>query len=506
MKYNPLFGLTGIQRGTTPMLTNEGEFYDTNNLSPSKAGVMKKSGDYALKSNIIVSGKDILGGIDFIRADGTHTHIVAVDGASNADIYIYDPTGVSASPSISPSSEVSPSPSISPSISPSGAPVIANWVAQGRSLTKGTRVSFAYSPTLDTLFATNGVDSPLSFNGTTWSTGTSLSGAPKGKYAFNFAFRMWLFNLNVNDTLYPTRGIRSSLVDEPPITWDFTNDYVEFDSVVNGVGPAGENMLVLCEDREFLVTSSNQRIKVGDTGCVSADSVVGYKNVTFWASMGGYNIWTGSESLKISSAVDDIWGALTTAQKQLIRAEVLNGVIYIWVGTITDPDDSNRTIPNIVLTYDISKNAWNRLSTGISITDFHKYRTSTGEALFAGASDGGVYEMFSGGSQAGAEFSSSFETHWNYGSGPGIVDNFRELRIYGEKLSGLDISYKVDDGGWEPLRSEISGSSGFCKFSKRAKRIKFMGSETSKSNPYEIHRIDIGYESGEETESDRKSP
>ena len=88
LKYEPIFGFSGQNRNTSPFLIKPGELADTENLVSEKVGVLKKTGDYTIKNSQITSGQSILGGIDFLRADGTHMHIVAIDGDPYAKIYM----------------------------------------------------------------------------------------------------------------------------------------------------------------------------------------------------------------------------------------------------------------------------------------------------------------------------------------------------------------------------------------------------------------------------------
>jgi hypothetical protein len=153
----------GVNRNVSPFLIEDGEMIDIQNFTTPKIGVLKKSGSYTIK-NAKIASQDILGGIDFQRADGTHEHFVAIDGA---EIY-KDVTGT--------------------------------WTTQSQSLTAANKVRFAYSPALDYLFACNYADDTRSFDGTTWSTSTNVVNAPKAKYIISFGQRIYLLNVVVGAT------------------------------------------------------------------------------------------------------------------------------------------------------------------------------------------------------------------------------------------------------------------------------------------------------------------
>ena len=72
------------------------------------------------------------------------------------------------------------------------------------------------------------------------------------------------------------------------------------------------------------------------------------------------------------------------------------------------------------------------------------------------------------------------------------MDTFRELWGTGEKLSGLKVSYKVDDGEWKAI-GQLNGVSDVAKFRARGYRVKFLLEEVSKNNLFELHTLDMGY-------------
>ena len=456
MRYVTISGFSGINRQVSPFYVAEGELADVENFVTDKIGILKKTGDYQIKGSQIAAGQDILGGIDFYRNNGTHTHIVACDGSTNADIYEY-----------------------------SG----GSWTAASQSLTAGAKVRFAYSPTLDYLFAVNYSDATRSYDGTTWSTTTNVNGAPKAKFVINFGRRMYLLNCDVSGTAYPSRAYRSSLVDSGSITWDTTNDWIVFDDVITGAGKNGENMLVGCENSVWIFTLADQKYQVSTHGVVSHESIASYGRWTFWAARDGVYAFDGSEDQKISLPIQDYWDGISETNLANIQAEVLGHHLHIYIGDITSPETMN----NVLFDYDILQNDWNRIKLGEECKNLHTYVNSSGKRLFMGNDDGEVFELFTSGAQNNSAFASSFETNWIYGSGKRIVDDYYELWGFGDKLSGISIYYKVDDGDWEPA-GELNGSTDVVKFKARGYRIKFKGQEISKNNMFEIHALEVGYE------------
>jgi hypothetical protein len=459
MKTETIIGLSGINRQTSSFLLNVGEIRDTFNLTSKKIGILKKTFDYTIKNAQIVASQSILGGVDFYRNAGTHEHFVAIDGASNAEIY-KDVTGV--------------------------------WTTQSQSLTKNKKVRFDYSPSLDTLFAVNYSDATRSYNGSSWSTVTNVTSAPKAKYIKSFGRRIYLLNVDVSGTAYFDRAYRSSLVDSGSITWDVTNDWLTVDDVITGVGKHGDSMVIFGENSVTLFTLSDEQYPISSIGCVSHESIAAYSTWIFWAARDGMYAWNGSKDIKISLPIQPYWDGISEANLSNIQSEVIGDRLIVYVGNLTLPE----TLTNVIFEYNISQNNWNRGYLANSITHLHTFVTSSGKSLFAGDNNGKVFQMFTGSAQNTAVYTSGLETDWIYGSGANITDDFYEVWGYGNKLSALKVMYKLDtdNNKWEPL-GELNGDIDFVKFgeNKRGRKIRLLLMETSKSNLYELERIDLVY-------------
>ena len=454
LEYKTIYLTGGANTNVSPFLSDDGEMSYIQNFTTSKVGVLKKTGDYQIKNARISAAQNVLGGMDFPRADGTHEHFVAVNGAS-ADIY---------------------------------KDVGGTWTAQSQSLTAGAKVRFAYSPPLDTLFSCNFSDATRSYDGSTWSTTTNVTDAPKAKFVYSFGQRIYLLNAKVGVNTYINRAYRSTTVETSPITWD-PDEYIFFDDAITGVGRSGENMFIGCQNSCWILTLEDVKYQAIGRGVISHDSISDYGSWTIFCSDDGVYIFDGAKEIKISSAMQDFWDAIPNANKPYVQTKVRGHHIYVFIGDVTVGEVS---IPNVVLNYNILQNNWTHLSLSENVNDTHIFTENTGKELFFGNDDGEIYQMFASNSQAGGVFGSYVETQWFYGSGPRNVDSFQEFAADGEKLSGLKVKYKVDHKGWVAV-GELNGFSDFAKFKVSGKRIKFLLEETSKDNLFELYRLEIGF-------------
>ena len=469
MKYTSLYNFNGLNRQVSPFLTEVGEVSDSQNLVTEKIGVFKKSFDYTIKGAQTVAGEDIIGAVDFYRNDGTHDHLIAVDGPSTAEIYLYS----------------------------------SGWVDQAQNLTRKYKVRFAYSPTIDTLFAVNYADSTRSYNGTSWSTATNVTDAAKAKFAIGWGDRIYLLNCYSGSSAYPSRAYRSDAI-ETEATWQ-SDEYIVFDDTITGVGTNAENLFVACQNSTYLFTLNEDKYKMSDVGCVSNEGIISDGRYTFYPSTDGYYAFHGSDTFKVSSQIDDYWKKIPSANQDDIQAALQGEHIYIYIGDIPAPWDSSETLQNVIFDYNILQNNWNKGKLGNDCTNLHTYVTTTGEEIYFGDDDGSVYQMFDGsGQQNGADYVSYFETNWIYGSGAGIIDDFSELQGFGKYLSGLKVSYKTSEtDSWRDI-GELNEEQDIIRFKKvRTHKIKFRLSEHSGKNLYEVYRVDVGYEPVYEIDEDR---
>jgi hypothetical protein len=467
MDYKTLYAFNGIQRQVSPFLTQDGDLFEAQNVTTEKIGVLKKSFDYTIKGTQITPSQSIYGGIDFQRNNGTHEHLIAINGASNAEIYKY----------------------------------VTDWTTQSQTLTKDYRIRFAYSPTIDTLFACNYADATRSYS-TSWSTTTNVTNAPKAKYILSFGDRVYLLNCKVGSDEYPSRAYRCDAI-ETSATWD-SSEYVVFNDVITGVGMNAESMFVACQNSTHIFTLADEKYQVSTIGCVSHESIAQHSRYTFYAARDGYYCYDGRDTFKISSPVQDYWKMIPESSLGEIQAVVDGDHIYVYIGSIDTPWESSETLDNVILDYNVLQNNWNRgrLSTGC--THLHTYVTTLGRKVFMGSSDGEIYQMFDGsGQQNGADYASHFETPWIYGSGAGILDDYTELWGYGDYLSGHQVLYKCEErDNWEPI-GELNEDTDVVKFKIRAYKVRFRLQEFSGKNLYEISRIDVGYAPAYEKHEDR---
>jgi hypothetical protein len=201
-------------------------------------------------------------------------------------------------------------------------------------------------------------------------------------------------------------------------------------------------------------------------------------------------MFDGSDTQKISWQIDDYWKGIPEAGLDDIQAEKINGHIYVYVGNITAP----TIMSNVMFDYDIAQNDWNRLQLSDSSTHLHTFVTTTGKKLFMGTDDGKIFQLFTGSAQNTASYSSFVETNWIYGVDFHDDLDYYELITYGENLNSVFASYKIDEdkNPWIPI-GQLENSFTWLSFKKRGYRVKFLLSEMTKNNMWELYMLEFGF-------------
>jgi len=446
--------IESLNRKTTPFLMKVGEFIECQNIDVStKIGAAKKTGDYTQEGNQITASKDILGLGVFKRAAGTFEFYVAL----NTDIYKL---------------------------------ITATWTAQSQSLT-ASKGQFCSMPELDTLFYVNYTEATRSYAGSSWSTTTNVTSAPKARYVNTHQTRLFLGDCVVGATAYPTRYYFSSSGTGGSLSWDTTNDYYVLPEPITGFENNGETQLIFTRNFVFRGDAYDKH-QIATVGTTSQNTVATRAGVSFFANDMGVFATDGATFDKISHAVDEYFEGMTKSFLPSMSAGILRDTYYIYIDDVTV---EGVALTNVLLSYHIPTNKWSKIVLGTNckqITPFTDGSDITD--LYFGNDNGEIFKLFSGDFQDTKEFAAYLETPFYYPAGAGQISDFSQIEVWGNDLNGITVQYKTDYGeNWESA-GEVRGSySGLQLPVKGSEKIAFRFSEMGKGVKFELHKFRIGY-------------
>lgn len=459
MEFFSVDNIEALNRKTTPFLMKVGEFIECQNIDVStKIGAAKKTGDYTQTGNQIAASKNILGMGVFKRADGTFEFYSTCDG-TNSEIYKL---------------------------------VTATWTSQSQTLTAAAKGQYCSMSELDTLFYANYSDATRSYNGSSWSTTTNVTSAPKARYLNAHQTRLFLGDCVVGATSYPTRYYFSSSGTGGSLSWDTTNDYYVLPEPITGFENNGETQLVFTRNFVFRGDAYDKH-QIATVGTTSQNTVATRGGVTYFSNDMGDFATDGATFDKISHAVDDYFDGMTKSFLPSMSGGILRDTRYIYIDDVTLEGES---LTNVLLSYHIPTNKWSKLRLGVNCKVIRPFTDGSDITdLYFGNDNGEIFKLFSGNFQDTAEFAAYLETPFYFLGEAGDINNVLQIEAWGNPLNGLSVQYRSDyDANWEAA-GELRGSYSHLPLqAKNTEKIAFRFNEMSKGVPFELHKFRIGYE------------
>lgn len=452
MEFFEIPQIEGLSRKTSPFLLKEGQVTECQNVSFSKIGAATKTGDYEQEGDQITASQDILGMGMFTRDDGTYEHYALCDGSSTADIY-KNQSGT--------------------------------WTAKSQSLTKTKRGYFVSMPELDFLFFANLSDDTRGYEGSSWSTSTNLTSAPKAQYLNVHDTRLFLGNANTG-TSYPTRYYYSSSGTAGTISWN-SSDFYTLPEPITGWANNREDQLCFTKHTMFRADAYDRKM-IASVGAYSQDVVANIREYTLFAdAMGNVHATNQAETQKISHAVQPYIDGISSLAA--MRAASLGDDYYIYLGTVTLGGD---TLTNVVLSYDIAQNKWGRLKTATTVKMMGNFIDSGVESIYFGNDNGEIFQLFEGGSQDGKDYTAFLE--FPPVSPDGEINNYQIIDVWGGTLNGLSVQYKTEEGSrWQDVEGDLRGDYTRLAFNATGEHLYLRLAETGQDDRFEVYRIRVGY-------------
>jgi hypothetical protein len=404
------------------------------------------------------------------------------------------------SPSLSPST--SQSPSVSPSLSPSSSaspsfaystaeifvfnPADNTWTDQNQELTSGSKIEFCTY--LDGVFAVNFSDATRYYNGTSWSTSTNVTSAPKAKYVISFNDRLYLAYLDISATTYSCRVLASSLPDDSyNITWDTSSSGPFFDvspldgDVITGLSRNFNRLLVFKENSLWKYDGSTLSQFPGAPGTNNSRSIQNIREYTLYFNPSGvyglvYSSSDSGDSVKLlSRAIQPIIDGVQSVNLDRICSYTKGDHYYLFLHDVIN-EEEGINITNCLVDLDVSRMRWSVRSLSKTPTVFGTYRnsrteityndtdteydyanqaydgyTSAQDFIYFGDDTGRVYQIDTSYDFDGDVINSYFETTNYYIAGIQAKAELQAVKIYTDKGRRCKFYYSVDDGPWKPI-------------------------------------------------------
>src|SRR3990167_9272112 len=393
------------------------------------------------------------------------------------------------------------------------------WVRYNVALTSASKTEFANF--LDYLFMVNYSNVTYSFDGTTWSTSTNVTDAPKAKYAKVYNARLYLGNVDVVGTAYPSRVYFSSYpTSAEAITWDTTNDWFRVNSndgdVITGLGTNSNRLLIFKENSLWIYNEDNLFQISASPGTNSQRSVQNLYGWTLFFHRTGIWGFDGANVKLFSRAIQPFIDGISSDNIWDVCSFVWKDHYIAYVGTVSNSKE-NISITNCYLDYDISQNNWSVGSLRHDILVVSDYLDDTTELTydqsdidyddpnvaysgspdapprtFIGDVSSNVYEWNRGRADHNLLTPMEINTIHYFPGNPDTYKIFKRLLVRSKYGTSIQVGYKIDFGQPRTF-GQIQNNEHEFKFpaGTRGKSIQFIFNEVISGEPPELEGFSL---------------
>jgi hypothetical protein len=483
----------GMKWDTSPFLTDKKSLKYIVNFNTDKNGMFEKDTGYAQHGTGIAGATYIKGLTPFFYT-GNQKFVAAEDNGSRVDMRVFNPSA-------------------------------GTWDAQ--SLSKTTAFNYEFATFLDGLFCVNYADATMFYNGTSWSTTTNVTNAPKAKYVVAYLDRLYLLNVDISGATHTSRVVMSSLPDPTAytITWDTSDAGTYFDvspkdgDQIMGAGKNLNRLLIFKEDSLWRYDTNTLMQIPGMPGTNNHRTI---KNVLDWTiyfhKTGIYGI-SPDQTAKLSRDIQPIIDGVSSNTLDKLCAYSDGDNYKIYLGDIYNEVDHIQ-INKCVAVLNVAKNRWRIETLEDRPSIFSKYRDdrsdltyndsgteydyydksydalmSANDYFFFGTSDGKIFKFDNTiTTQNTLKVRSFFETWNHYFAGVQGRGQLHALKFYMSNAKRAKLSFSIDDGEWQPI-SRYTDNKGEIYYQFKdgvvGNRIKLKGSENGIGERVRLYGIDV---------------
>lgn len=233
-------------------------------------------------------------------------------------------------------------------------------------------------------------------SGTTYSTVTNVTSAPKGRFIEQFKSKLYIADVEVSGTRYPSRFYYSSVPTTGSITWDTTEDFEEV-STDNGEAIMGLhanealNQLLIFKESSLHSWDTFRIRNLWNVGTTSGRSIVTIDGITYFFNKDGFWAYDGARCKLISRPVEKwIKGISSSYYDDVFGMKQDNKILKQFVGDVTV---DGVTYSNCEFVYNTYDQTWTVYSWYDTFTCYADHKLSGVTRIYGGTTDGEVMKL-----------------------------------------------------------------------------------------------------------------
>ncbi len=310
-----------------------------------------------------------------------------------------------------------------------------------------TGVEYDFETFINTTVLVNGSDSPIgTTDGTTWGTtegNLDIGNMPNGKYVKEFHNRIYTAGVDSN----PDRLYFSSTPVSGSVSWTEGNGYIDIEKE-EGAGPITglakvPGYLLIFKERSMKRwdTQSTYPDSLMDIGCPSQKAIVETAQSVFYFNKNGIYQTAGKYPKKISRRIQDVIDAIPSSYYDKVSGWGDGENVYFSIG---DVEVDGWTFNNAVISYSINNQIWSLHTFPQEFRAWNTYVDGSNQSIMAGDSDGNVWKVFDGETDAGESISYMVQFQPQEFDRMSRIKDISEVVVLNENIRGGTLFWRED--------------------------------------------------------------
>lgn len=268
--------------------------------------------------------------------------------------------------------------------------------------------------------------------------------------------------------------------------------------VITGLGENAGRLLVFKQDSLHRWDGASLEQIKQVPGTTAQNSVVNLRGFTFYFHPSGIWRYNGQTSELISEPVWDLVEAIDSTNYGEVVGWTDNAhFIKLYVGTTSA--NLNTDLPAIthcVIVYDLTMNSYSTMSLGTGISAACNATESAVKKIFAGATDGNVYQLETGNDFDGSAIPFRLRTHPYYPISPEAVVELSRIEIFAQRGENLNVGYKKIKQPYPDDQEYFPISDDFPNDDLEMRGIKFEMIESSTDQSFLFEKLSVFWSGG----------
>lgn len=268
--------------------------------------------------------------------------------------------------------------------------------------------------------------------------------------------------------------------------------------VLTGFGENAGRLLVFKQDSAHRWDGSSLEQIKSVPGTTAQNSVINLRGFTFYFHPTGWWRYNGQTSELISEPIWDIIEAISSSNYGEVVGWTDNArFVKLYVGTTSQNLVTDLpAITHCVLVYDLTMNNFSLMSLDIGVSAACNFTESSAKNIYAGATDGHVYQLETGNNFDGAAIPFRLRSHPYYPIAPEATVDLSRIELFAQRGENLNVGFKKIRQPYEDDKEYLPISGDFPTQDMNMRGIKFELTEASADQSFLFEKLSVFWTGG----------